>query len=69
MGLLDNIFVKKAIKSLMSPEQYSAVQKFTTAIENGEIDKNKLAKVSGKVSKLSSDEINSLLDLIDKNIK
>lgn len=53
----------------MSPEQYSAVQKFTTAIENGEIDKNKLAKVSGKVSKLSSDEINSLLDLIDKNIK
>lgn len=69
MGLLDNIFVKKAIKSLMSPEQYSAVQKFTTAIENGEIDKNKLAKVSGKVSKLSSDEINGLLDLIDKNLK
>lgn len=53
----------------MSPEQYSAVQKFMTAIENGEIDKNKLAKVSGKVSKLSSSEINSLLDLIDKNIK
>ena len=69
MGLLDNIFVKKAIKSLMSPEQYSAVQKFTTAIENGEIDKGKLARVSNKVSKLSSSEINSLLDLIDKNLK
>lgn len=69
MGLLDNIFVKKAIKSLMSPEQYSAVQKFTTAIENGDIDKGKLARVSNKVSKLSSSEINSLLDLIDKNIK
>ena len=53
----------------MSPEQYSAVQKFTTAIENGDIDKGKLARVSNKVSKLSSSEINSLLDLIDKNIR
>jgi len=69
MGLLDNIFVKKALKSMMTPEQFTAVQNFTTAVQSGKIDQNKLVKVSDKVSKLSPEEINRLLDLIDKNLK
>jgi len=40
-----------------------------TAVQSGKIDKEKLKKVSEKVSKLSPDEINGLLDLIDKNLK
>jgi Ca2+-binding EF-hand superfamily protein len=40
-----------------------------TAVQSGKIDKDKLRKVSDKVSKLPPEEVNSLLDLIDKNLK
>ena len=40
-----------------------------TAVQSGKIDQGKLKKVTDKVSKLSPEEINSLLDLVDKNIK
>lgn len=69
MSILDNMFVKKAMKSMMTPEQFTTVQSFMTAVQSGKIDKEKLKKVSEKVSKLSPDEINGLLDLIDKNLK
>lgn len=69
MSILDNMFVKKAMKSMMTPEQFSTVQNFMTAVQSGKIDKDKLRKVSDKVSKLPPEEVNSLLDLIDKNLK
>lgn len=69
MGLLDNVFVKKAMKSMMTPEQFTTAQSFMTAVQSGEIDQGKLAKVGEKVSKLSPEQVNSLLDLIDKNLK
>jgi hypothetical protein len=40
-----------------------------TAVQSGKIDKNKLKRVGDKMSNLSPDEVNSLLDLIDKNLK
>ena len=69
MSILDNMFVKKAMKSMMTPEQFTTVQNFLTAVQSGKIDQTKLKKVGDKVSKLSPDEVNSLLDLIDKNLK
>ena len=69
MNILDNMFVKKAMKSMMTPEQFTTVQSFMTAVQSGKINQDKLKKVSEKVSKLSPDEINGLLDLIDKNLK
>lgn len=38
-----------------------------TAVQSGKIDQGKLVSVGNKVAKLSPDEINTLLDLIDKN--
>ena len=69
MSILDNVFVKKAMKSMMTPEQFTIVQNFLTAVQSGKINQAKLKKVGDKVSKLSPDEVNSLLDLIDKNLK
>jgi len=69
MSILDNMFVKKAMKSMMTPEQFTTVQSFMTAVQSGKINQGKLKEVSEKVSKLSPDEINGLLDLIDKNLK
>ena len=40
-----------------------------TAVQSGKIDQGKLKKVADKVSKLSPEEINGLLDLVNKNIK
>jgi hypothetical protein len=57
------------MKSMMTPEQFTTVQSFMTAVQSGEINQAKLKKVGDKVSKLSPDEVNSLLDLIDKNLK
>jgi hypothetical protein len=53
----------------MTKEQFAATQNFMTAVQNGKIDKEKLKKVSNKISKLSPDEINELLDLIDTHLK
>jgi hypothetical protein len=69
MSILDNMFVKKAMKSMMTPEQFTTVQSFMTAVQSGKIDQTKLKKVGDKVSKLSPEEVNNLLDLIDKNLK
>ena len=69
MGILDNVFVKKAIKSMMTPEQFATIQNFMTAVQSGKIDREKLSKVAEKVSKVSPEQVNSLLDLIDKNLK
>ena len=69
MSILDNMFVKKAMKSMMTPEQFTTVQSFMTAVQSGKINQAKLKKVGDKVSKLSPDEVNSLVDLIDKNLK
>lgn len=68
MGMLDNVFVKKAMKSMLSKEQFAAIDKFTNALQNGEIDKNLLIRVSDKVSKMPTNKINELLELIEKNI-
>ena len=40
-----------------------------TAVQSGKIDNSLLKSVGEKVSKLSTDGINDLLKLIDKNIK
>ena len=66
MGILDNVFVKKALKSMLTEEQFKTMQTFTTAVQSGKIDQAKLNKVGNKISKMSPDEINSLLDMIDK---
>ncbi len=68
MGILDNVFVKKAVKSMVTEEQFKMIEKLTTAVQSGKINQNKLRSVAKKVSNLSTDEINNLLDLIDKNI-
>ena len=69
MNILDNIFVKKAMKSMMTQEQFETITKFMTAVQNGKIDKSLLSKVGEKVSKLSPDEVNNLLSFVDKNLK
>ena len=69
MNILDNIFVRKAMKSMMTQEQFETITKFMTAVQNGKIDKSLLSKVGEKVSKLSPDEVNNLLSFVDKNIK
>ena len=69
MNILDNIFVKKAMKSMMTPEQFETIQKFKTAVQSGKIDQAKLSRIGQKVSKLSTEEINGLLDVVEKNIK
>ena len=66
MGVLDNVFVKKALKSMLTEEQFKTMQTFTTAVQSGKINQAKLNKVGNKISKMSPDEINSLLDMIDK---
>ena len=66
MGVLDNVFVKKALKSMLTEEQFKTMQTFTTAVQSGKINQAKLNKVGNKISKMSPDEINSLLDIIDK---
>ena len=68
MGILDNVFVKKAVKSMVTEEQFKMIEKLTTAVQSGKINQDKLRSVAKKVSNLSTDEINNLLDLIDKNI-
>ena len=68
MGILDNVFVKKAVKSMVTEEQFKMIEKLTTAVQSGKINQNKLRSVAKKVSNLSTDEINNLLDLIVKNI-
>jgi hypothetical protein len=69
MSILDNVFVKKAIKSMMTPEQFTMVQNFMTAVQSGKIDKEKLKRVGDKVSKLSPEQINNLLGDVDKMLK
>lgn len=69
MNILDNIFVKKAMKSMMTPEQFETIQKFMTAVQSGKIDQAKLSRIGQKVSKLSTEEINGLLDVVEKNLK
>ena len=69
MNILDNIFVKKAMKSMMTQEQFETITKFMTAVQNGKIDKSLLSKVGEKVSKLSPGEMNNLLSFVDKNLK
>ena len=66
MSILDNVFVKKAMKSMMTPEQFTMAQNFMTAVQSGKIDQSKLSRVGNKVSKLSPEQVNKLLDDIDK---
>lgn len=66
MGVLDNVFVKKALKAMLTEEQFKTMQTFMTAVQSGKIDQAKLNKVGNKISKMSPDEVNSLLDMIDK---
>lgn len=68
MDLLGNVFVKKALKSMLTEEQLSMMEKFSTAVQTGKIDRVKLKRIGEKFSKMSIDEINKLVDLIDKNI-
>ena len=44
------------------------MEKFSTAVQTGKIDRAKLKRIGEKFSKMSIDEINKLVDLIDKNI-
>lgn len=68
MEILNNFFVKKAIKSMLTDEQFKIMENFLTAVQSGKINKAKLSKVGNKISKMSPEEINKLLDVIDKNI-
>ena len=68
MDLLGNIFVKKALKSMLTEEQISLLEKISTAVQSGKIDRVKLRRIGEKFSKMSIDEVNKLVDLIDKNI-
>lgn len=68
MELLGNVFVKKALKSMMTEEQFNMMEKLMTAVQSGKIDSVKLKRIGEKFSKMSIDEINKLVDLIDKNI-
>ena len=68
MELLGNVFVKKALKSMMTEEQFKMMEKLMTAVQSGKIDKDKLKSVGEKFSKLSVEEINKLLNLVDKSI-
>ena len=67
--LLDNIFVKKAIKSMLTEQQFMTIQNFMTAVQNGKIDKTRLKRVGDKLSKMSPEEINNVIELIDENVK
>ena len=69
MDILGNVFVKKAIKSMLTEEQFKIIENFMTAVQSGKIDNNRLKSIGNKLSKLSADEINSLLGFIDDNIK
>jgi hypothetical protein len=69
MSIFDNIFVKKAIKSVLSNEQFEALENFSNGLESGEIDRVKLQQVSKKVANLTPKEIDALLDVIDKHIR
>ncbi len=69
MDILGNVFVKKALKSMLTEQQFKMMENFMTAVQSGKINQGKLASVGNKVAKLSPDEIDSLLDLIDKNLK
>lgn len=40
-----------------------------TAVQNGKIDKTRLKRVGDKLSKMSPEEINNVIELIDKNVK
>jgi hypothetical protein len=53
---------------MVTEEQFKMIEKLTTAVQSGKINQDKLRSVAKKVSNLSTDEINNLLDLIDKNI-
>ena len=68
MGFLDNMFVKKAVKSMLTDEQFKVMNKFMDAFESGEIDNEKLKKVSDKISVMETKDINKLLDVIDASI-
>ena len=68
MELLGNVFVKKALKSMMTEEQFKMMEKLMTAVQSGKIDRVKLKRIGEKFSKMSVDEVNKLVDLIDKNI-
>ena len=68
MELLGNVFVKKALKSMMTEEQFKMMERVMTAVQSGKINKDKLKSVGEKFSKLSVEEINKLLDLVDKSI-
>ena len=65
MSVFDNMFVKKAIKSMVTSEQFNMIQNFMKAIESGEIDNAKLKMASDKVSKMKPKDINNILDLIN----
>ena len=69
MSIFDNIFVKKAIKSVLLNEQFEALENFYNGLESGEIDRVKLQQVSKKVANLTPKEINALLDVIDKHVR
>ena len=65
MSVFDNMFVKKAIKSMVTSEQFNLIQNFMKAIESGEIDNAKLKIASDKISRMKPKEINGMLDLIN----
>jgi len=67
MDILGNVFVRKAIKSMLTESQYKTLENLLTAVQSGKIDQDKLKNVGNKIAKLSPDELNTLLDLIEKN--
>jgi hypothetical protein len=53
---------------MMTEEQFKMMERVMTAVQSGKINKDKLKSVGEKFSKLSVEEINKLLDLVDKSI-
>lgn len=66
MSLLDNMFVKKAVFSMLSSEQRQSVDVMLKAFNDGEIDRTLMDKVVPKVSKFTPSDINRLMEIIDK---
>lgn len=64
-----NFLLKKTIASALGMEssQVDAILKAAEAFKDNSIDRDLAVKVFDKVSKKSPSEINTLLEIIDKN--
>jgi hypothetical protein len=65
---MGNVFLKKTMASMlnMPSEQVDAILNAAEAFRSNEIDRNLAIKLFDKISKKSPQEINRILQMIDK---